>query len=152
MYIYTYIHTHMYVYIHTHTYVYIYIYIHLHIYIHIYIYTFTCIYIDIYMNIYIYIYIYIYKYMYLYIPAYTHTHTHTQGMLSMCADVFFKGHVTDVHYVPITISYDRPPDMEAHVKELMGTPKTKESFAALVAAAPRKLVCGMIHVYLWHDS
>jgi len=77
-----------------------------------------------------------------------HTHTHTQGMLSMCADVFFKGHVTDVHYVPITISYDRPPDMEAHVKELMGTPKTKESFAALVAAAPRKLVCDMTHVYL----
>ena len=36
-------------------------------------------------------------------------------------------------------SYDRPPDMTAHVRELMGTPKTKESFRALVLAAPRAL-------------
>jgi len=62
-----------------------------------------------------------------------------KGMLAMCADVYFKGHVEDCHFVPIAISYDRPPDMDAHVKELLGTPKTKESFGALLAAAPRKL-------------
>lgn len=38
----------------------------------------------------------------------------------MCAEVYFKGQVEDCHFVPVAISYDRPPDMEAHVRELLG--------------------------------
>ena len=37
------------------------------------------------------------------------------------------------------ISYDAPPDMSAHVKELMGTRKVKESLGALLSAAPSNL-------------
>ena len=62
-----------------------------------------------------------------------------RGLLSMCAEAFFSGHVGDMHYIPVAISYDRPPDLEAHVRELRGIPKTKESFKALMSAAPRKL-------------
>ena len=41
--------------------------------------------------------------------------------------------------LPLRLAYDRPTDLEGHVRELMGTPKTKESFRALISAAPRKL-------------
>ena len=44
-----------------------------------------------------------YIYIYIYIYPHTHTHTYTQGMLSMCAGVFFKGHLANVNHVPIAI-------------------------------------------------
>ena len=47
-------------------------------------------------------------------------------MLSMCADVYFKGNVEDCHFVPVAISYDRPPDLEAHVRELLGKVGSRE--------------------------
>ena len=44
----------------------------------------------------------------------------------MCADVYFKGNVEDCHFVPVAISYDRPPDLEAHVRELLGKVGSRE--------------------------
>jgi glycerol-3-phosphate O-acyltransferase len=62
--------------------------------------------------------------IYMYTHTHTHTHTHTK------IDIYIYTHPhTHTH----THTYT------GHVRELQGTPKSKESFAALVTSAPRKL-------------
>eukprot|EP00960_Hanusia_phi_P046143 757647-Hanusia_phi.AAC.1 len=46
----------------------------------------------------------------------------------------------DVQLVPISIDYEHAIEMESHVLELLGQAKVKESFGAMIRAAPRKLM------------
>ncbi|XP_066588039.1 dihydroxyacetone phosphate acyltransferase [Prorops nasuta] len=54
------------------------------------------------------------------------------GLLSIILESFVHGNVPDIQFVPISISYDRPPEELLFVYELLGVPKPKESTAGLL--------------------
>lgn len=54
------------------------------------------------------------------------------GFLSIILDRFLQGTVPDIQFVPISISYERPPEEMLFVYELLGVPKPKESTTALL--------------------
>lgn len=51
------------------------------------------------------------------------------GMMHMVLEPFFKGEVSDITLVPISISYDRVLEESLLAHELLGVPKPKESTA-----------------------
>lgn len=56
------------------------------------------------------------------------------GLLSNILEGLLDGKVPDVYFVPISISYERPPEELLFVYELLGVPKPKESTIALFRA------------------
>lgn len=53
------------------------------------------------------------------------------GILSMCTEAYFEGLVPNVHFVPITINYERVLEGETFPFELLGEEKVKESLMRL---------------------
>lgn len=49
------------------------------------------------------------------------------GLLSMVVEPFLDGRLSDIHLVPISISYERTLEEELFARELLGVPKPKES-------------------------
>ncbi len=56
------------------------------------------------------------------------------GMLGMCVDPVLDGGITDVSFVPVSISYEKIVEAKAFAKELDGQAKKKEDLGALVSA------------------
>eukprot|EP00794_Sanderia_malayensis_P019889 gene19889-21831_t len=56
------------------------------------------------------------------------------GMLSMMTEMFFLGHIPDVQFCPISISYECIVEEQLYLFELLGIPKPKESLSGLVKA------------------
>ncbi|XP_061559730.1 dihydroxyacetone phosphate acyltransferase-like isoform X2 [Phycodurus eques] len=57
------------------------------------------------------------------------------GMLHMVLDPYFKGEVSDITLVPISLSYDRLLEESLLARELLGIPKPKESTMGLLRVA-----------------
>lgn len=53
------------------------------------------------------------------------------GLLSIILESLLEGSVPDIHFIPINISYERPPEELLFAYELLGVPKPKESTAGL---------------------
>ncbi|XP_012228232.1 dihydroxyacetone phosphate acyltransferase [Linepithema humile] len=53
------------------------------------------------------------------------------GLLSIILESLLQGDVPDIHFVPMSISYERPPEELLFVYEILGIPKPKESTAGL---------------------
>ena len=51
------------------------------------------------------------------------------GMLSMITELFFLGHVPDVLFCPLSISYECITEEQLYLFELLGIPKPKESLS-----------------------
>eukprot|EP00112_Aurelia_sp_Birch-Aquarium-sp1_P016983 Seg3898.1 transcript_id=Seg3898.1/GoldUCD/mRNA.D3Y31 product="Dihydroxyacetone phosphate acyltransferase" protein_id=Seg3898.1/GoldUCD/D3Y31 len=69
-------------------------------------------------------------------------------MMSMITEMFFLGYVPDVHFCPISISYECITEEQLYVFELLGIPKPKESLSGLVKA--RKVLSsdyGSVHLH-----
>ncbi len=49
------------------------------------------------------------------------------GLLSMVVEPFLGGRLSEIHLVPISISYERTLEEELFARELLGVPKPKES-------------------------
>lgn len=49
------------------------------------------------------------------------------GLLSVVMDCYLTGQVSDIQLVPISISYERTLEEQLFARELLGTPKPKES-------------------------
>ncbi|XP_078050898.1 dihydroxyacetone phosphate acyltransferase [Augochlora pura] len=54
------------------------------------------------------------------------------GLLSTILESLLEGGVPDIYFVPISISYERPPEELLFVYELLGVPKPKESTVGLL--------------------
>ncbi|XP_012151389.1 dihydroxyacetone phosphate acyltransferase isoform X2 [Megachile rotundata] len=54
------------------------------------------------------------------------------GLLSIILEVLLEGSVPDIHLIPISINYERPPEELLFAYELLGVPKPKESTAGLL--------------------
>ena len=54
------------------------------------------------------------------------------GLLSIILETLLEGSVPDIHFIPISINYERPPEELLFVYELLGVPKPKESTAGLL--------------------
>ncbi|XP_015432741.1 PREDICTED: dihydroxyacetone phosphate acyltransferase [Dufourea novaeangliae] len=54
------------------------------------------------------------------------------GLLSTILESLLEGGVPDIHFVPISISYERPPEELLFAYELLGVPKPKESTVGLL--------------------
>ena len=57
------------------------------------------------------------------------------GLLSMCTNTFYEGNVSNLHFVPITINYERVLEGETFPLELLGEQKVKESLSRILKAA-----------------
>lgn len=53
------------------------------------------------------------------------------GLLSIILESLLQGDVPDIHFIPMSISYERPPEELLFVYEILGIPKPKESTAGL---------------------
>ncbi|KAG5336694.1 GNPAT acyltransferase, partial [Acromyrmex charruanus] len=53
------------------------------------------------------------------------------GLLSIIIESLLQGDVPDIHFVPMSINYERPPEELLFVYEMLGIPKPKESTARL---------------------
>lgn len=53
------------------------------------------------------------------------------GLLSIILESLLQGDVPDIHFIPMSISYERPPEELLFVYEMLGIPKPKESTTAL---------------------
>lgn len=53
------------------------------------------------------------------------------GLLSIIIESFLQGDVPDIHFVPMSINYERPPEELLFVYEMLGVPKPKESTTGL---------------------
>ncbi|XP_076753541.1 dihydroxyacetone phosphate acyltransferase [Xylocopa sonorina] len=53
------------------------------------------------------------------------------GLLSIILESLLEGSVPDIHFIPISINYERPPEELLFAYELLGIPKPKESTAGL---------------------
>ncbi|XP_076241684.1 dihydroxyacetone phosphate acyltransferase [Calliopsis andreniformis] len=53
------------------------------------------------------------------------------GLLSMILESLLEGSVPDIYFIPISISYERPPEELLFSYELLGVPKPKESTTGL---------------------
>ena len=67
------------------------------------------------------------KGIYLYISLLT-----ALGMLSMITELFFLGHVPDVLFCPLSISYECITEEQLYLFELLGIPKPKESLSVSI--------------------
>lgn len=54
------------------------------------------------------------------------------GLLSIILETLLEGSVPDIHFIPISINYERPPEELLFVYELLGVPKPKESTVGLL--------------------
>ncbi|XP_031826965.1 dihydroxyacetone phosphate acyltransferase [Nomia melanderi] len=54
------------------------------------------------------------------------------GLLSTILESLLEGGVPDIHFIPISISYERPPEELLFAYELLGVPKPKESTVGLL--------------------
>ncbi|XP_076642994.1 dihydroxyacetone phosphate acyltransferase [Halictus rubicundus] len=54
------------------------------------------------------------------------------GLLSTILESLLEGGVPDIHFIPISISYERPPEELLFAYELLGVPKPKESTFGLL--------------------
>jgi glycerol-3-phosphate O-acyltransferase len=57
------------------------------------------------------------------------------GMLSMCVDPVFEGAVSDVQFIPVSISYEKLVEAKSYARELQGGAKRKEDVTALLSSA-----------------
>lgn len=57
------------------------------------------------------------------------------GMLGMCADPVFEGAVSDVQFIPVSISYEKLVEARSYARELQGGAKRKEDVTALLSSA-----------------
>ena len=57
------------------------------------------------------------------------------GLLSFALDLFFEKKVTNIHLVPVSISYEHVLEDESFFKELSGSSKTPESLSRIAKAA-----------------
>jgi glycerol-3-phosphate O-acyltransferase len=57
------------------------------------------------------------------------------GLLSMEVDAWLDGAADDVHFVPVSIDYERLIEASSYVRELSGAEKEKESLGALLGTA-----------------
>ena len=55
------------------------------------------------------------------------------GLLSICADTYFEGQVADIHFMPITINYERVLEGEAFLLELVGEKQPQESLTHMLS-------------------
>ncbi|XP_011882652.1 PREDICTED: dihydroxyacetone phosphate acyltransferase isoform X2 [Vollenhovia emeryi] len=53
------------------------------------------------------------------------------GLLSIIVESLLQGDVPDIHFVPMSINYERPPEELLFVYEMLGLPKPKESTSGL---------------------
>jgi glycerol-3-phosphate O-acyltransferase len=53
------------------------------------------------------------------------------GLLSMIVESFMSGHLKDVHFVPISIDYERVIEQKSYLEEVEGGKKRKEKFTDL---------------------
>ncbi|XP_012526065.1 dihydroxyacetone phosphate acyltransferase [Monomorium pharaonis] len=53
------------------------------------------------------------------------------GLLSIIVESLLQGDVPDIHFIPMSINYERPPEELLFVYEMLGVPKPKESTAGL---------------------
>ncbi|XP_011692353.1 PREDICTED: dihydroxyacetone phosphate acyltransferase [Wasmannia auropunctata] len=53
------------------------------------------------------------------------------GLLSIIVESLLQGDVPDIHFVPMSINYERPPEELLFVYEMLGVPKPKESTTGL---------------------
>jgi glycerone phosphate O-acyltransferase/fatty acyl-CoA reductase len=56
------------------------------------------------------------------------------GLLSICTDAYFDGQVGDIHFVPITINYERVLEGEAFLLELVGEKQPQESLTRMLSS------------------
>ena len=54
----------------------------------------------------------------------------------MITEMFFLGYVPDVHFCPISISYECITEEQLYVFELLGIPKPKESLSVSFSCLP----------------
>ncbi|XP_076162834.1 dihydroxyacetone phosphate acyltransferase isoform X2 [Ptiloglossa arizonensis] len=54
------------------------------------------------------------------------------GLLSTILESLLEGGVPDIHFIPISINYERPPEELLFAYELLGVPKPKESTTSLL--------------------
>jgi len=54
------------------------------------------------------------------------------GLLSMVCDALLDGHVPDLHFVPISVGYERVVEAESYTSEQVGGSKTKESLRGVL--------------------
>ena len=55
------------------------------------------------------------------------------GLLSICTDTYFSGQVPDVHFLPVTINYERVLEGETFPLELVGENKVTESLTHMIS-------------------
>ncbi|XP_029173588.1 dihydroxyacetone phosphate acyltransferase [Nylanderia fulva] len=53
------------------------------------------------------------------------------GLLAIILESLLQGDVPDIHFIPMSISYERPPEELLFTYEILGVPKPKESTAGL---------------------
>ncbi|XP_011639123.1 dihydroxyacetone phosphate acyltransferase [Pogonomyrmex barbatus] len=53
------------------------------------------------------------------------------GLLSIIIESLLQGDVPDIHFIPMSINYERPPEELLFVYEILGIPKPKESTVGL---------------------
>ncbi|KAL0114043.1 hypothetical protein PUN28_011395 [Cardiocondyla obscurior] len=53
------------------------------------------------------------------------------GLLSIIVESLLQGDVPDIHFIPMSINYERPPEELLFVYEMLGVPKPKESTSGL---------------------
>lgn len=71
------------------------------------------------------------------------------GLISMCTDAYFKGSVQDIHFLPITINYERVLEGETFPLELLGEEKVRESLSRILNAVKiLNINFGKIHIVL----
>lgn len=72
-----------------------------------------------------------------------------QGLLSMCTDLYYQGTVQDIHFLPITINYERVLEGETFPLELLGEEKVRESLTRIINSVKiLNINFGKIHVVL----
>ncbi|OMJ82851.1 hypothetical protein SteCoe_16318 [Stentor coeruleus] len=71
------------------------------------------------------------------------------GLLSMCAETYYQGTVSDVKFLPITINYDRVLEGETFPLELLGEEKVRESLSRIIKAVKiLNMNFGKIHIVI----
>ena len=72
-----------------------------------------------------------------------------QGLLSMCTDTYYQSSVPDIHFLPITINYERVLEGETFPLELLGEEKVRESLTRIIKAVKiLNMNFGKIHIVL----
>ena len=59
----------------------------------------------------------------------------------MLTELFFLGHVPDILFCPVSVSYECITEEELYLFELLGIPKPKESLSVSISLATLLLSC-----------